>query len=132
MADAKIRPFLMFEGKAEEAMNFYVSLFSGGEVLGIARYGANGPGVEGSVMKASFSIGSQTILCTDSVVKHGFTFTPAFSLFVDCESEEQIDLVYSALLAGGTANMPLGAYGFSRKFGWVNDRYGVSWQLNLA
>ena len=132
MAGARIRPFLMFEGKAEEAMNFYVSLFPGGEVLGIVRYGANGPGAEGSVMKASFSIGNQTILCTDSVVKHGFTFTPAFSLFVECESEEQIDLVYSALLAGGAANMPLGAYGFSRKFGWVNDRYGVSWQLNLA
>jgi len=122
----------MFEGKAEEAMNFYVSLFPGAEVLGIVRYGANGPGVEGSVMKASFSIGSQTIRCTDSAVKHGFTFTPAFSLFVECESEEQIDLLYSALSTGGTALMPLGKYGFSRKFGWVNDRYGVSWQMNLA
>jgi predicted 3-demethylubiquinone-9 3-methyltransferase (glyoxalase superfamily) len=132
MAGANIRPFLMFEGKAEEAMNFYVSLFPAAEVLGIVRYGANGPGAEGSVMKASFSIGNQTILCTDSVVKHDFTFTPAISLFVECESEEQIDSVYSALVIGGSAHMPLGAYGFSRKFGWVDDRYGVSWQLNLA
>lgn len=132
MAGANIRPFLMFEGRAEEAMNFYVSLFPAAEVLSIVRYGANGPGGEGSVMKASFSIGNQTILCTDSVVKHDFTFTPAISLFVECESEEQIDSVYSALVIGGSAHMPLGAYGFSRKFGWVDDRYGVSWQLNLA
>ncbi len=132
MASARIHPFLMFEGKAEEAMNFYVSLFPGSEVLGIVRYGAKGPGAEGSVMKASFSIGNQTIRCTDSAVKHGFTFTPAFSLFVECESEEQIDLLYSALSTGGTTHMPLGKYGFSRKFGWVDDRYGVSWQLNLA
>ncbi|MDR3721789.1 MAG: VOC family protein [Candidatus Acidoferrales bacterium] len=132
MASAKIQPFLMFQGNAEEAMNFYVSLFPGAEVLGIVRYDANGPGAKGSVMKASFSIGGQTIRCTDSAVKHAFTFTSAISLFVDCESEEQIDRIYSSLLAGGTANMPLGAYRFSRKFGWVNDRFGVSWQLNLA
>src|SRR5882672_554494 len=83
-ADLTIRPFLMFEGKAEEAMNFYVSLFPGAKILDIKRYGPNQPGPEGSVMKASFSIAGQTVLCTDSFVKHGFTFTPAFSFFVDC------------------------------------------------
>jgi len=132
MADAKIHPFLMFEGKAEEAMNFYISLFPGAEVLDIVRYGPGQPGAEGSVMKASFSIRGLTILCIDSIVKHGFTFTPAISLFVECESEDEIDRVTSALLADGNALMPLGEYGFSRKFAWVSDRYGVSWQLNLA
>ena len=66
MADFKIRPFLMFEGKAEEAMNFYVSLFPDAKVIDIERYGANRAGAEGSVLKASFSIGNQTVLCTDS------------------------------------------------------------------
>src|SRR6266851_7351104 len=77
MADSKVRPFLMFEGKAEEAMNFYVSLFSGAKVLDILRYGPNQAGTEGSVMKASFSIGDLTLMCTDSVVEHGFSFTPS-------------------------------------------------------
>jgi predicted 3-demethylubiquinone-9 3-methyltransferase (glyoxalase superfamily) len=131
MADLTIRPFLMFEGQAEAAMNFYVSLFPGAEVLGILRYGPSGPGVEGSVIKATFRIGSQSVICIDSSVKHNFSFTPAFSFFVDCDSEDEIDRLYSALLEGGTALMPIGNYGFSQKFGWVNDRYGVSWQLNL-
>jgi predicted 3-demethylubiquinone-9 3-methyltransferase (glyoxalase superfamily) len=78
----------MFEDDAEEAMNFCVSLFPGAAVLGIVCHGSNGPGAEGSVMKASFRIGSQTILCSDSIVKHEFSFTPAFSLFVEWESED--------------------------------------------
>jgi len=128
----KVQPFLMFEGKAEEAMNFYVSLFPGGEVVDIVRYGPGQAGAEGSVMKASFTVGGQTVICIDSPVKHAFTFTPAFSLFVDCESEEDIRRLSSALGEGGVALMPLGSYGFSRQFAWVNDRYGVSWQMNLA
>ena len=131
MAELTIRPFLMFEGKAEEAMNFYVSLFPNAKILDIKRYGPNQPGPEGSVMKASFSIGNQTILCTDSFVKHGFSFTPSFSFFVDCASEEEISRLSASLSEGGATLMPLGEYGFSRKFAWVNDRYGVSWQLNL-
>jgi len=122
----------MFEGKAEEAMNFYVSLFPGAEVLDIVRYGPNGPGVEGSVMKASFRMRNQTVMCIDSFVKHEFSFTAAFSFFVECDSEDEIRGLHTALVAGGTAPMPLGEYGFSKMFAWVNDRYGVSWQLNLA
>jgi predicted 3-demethylubiquinone-9 3-methyltransferase (glyoxalase superfamily) len=132
MTDTKVRPFLMFEGKAEEAMNFYVSLFPGAQVLSIARYGVNEPGPQGSVKKATFSIGGQAINCTDSFIKHAFTFTPAFSLLVECESEDEISRFYAALSDGGATLMPLGEYGFSRRFAWVNDRYGVSWQLNLA
>jgi predicted 3-demethylubiquinone-9 3-methyltransferase (glyoxalase superfamily) len=127
-----IRPFLMFEGRAEAAMNFYVSLFPGSEVIEILRYGPGAAGAEGSVMKATFSLGGQALMCIDSPAKHGFTFTPALSLFVDCESEEQITKLWSALVEGGAALMPLGDYGFSPKFAWVNDRFGVSWQLNLA
>jgi predicted 3-demethylubiquinone-9 3-methyltransferase (glyoxalase superfamily) len=132
MANLVVRPFLMFEGKAEEAINFYVSLFPEAKVLEIVRYGVNQPGPEGTVKKASFSIGNQTVLCTDSFVKHGFSFTPSFSFFIDCASEEEVTRLCAALAAGGSTLMPLGEYGFSRKFAWVSDRFGVSWQLNLV
>jgi predicted 3-demethylubiquinone-9 3-methyltransferase (glyoxalase superfamily) len=127
----RVHPFLMFQGQAEEAMKFYVSLLPGSEIVDIIRYGPGGPAPEGSVMKASFSIGGETILCTDSFVKHEFTFTPAFSFFVTCESEEEIERLATRLAEGGAELMPLGEYGFSRKFAWVQDRFGVSWQVNL-
>ena len=127
-----VRPFLMFEGRAEEAMRFYVSLVPGGEITSIARYGPGQPGPEGSVMVATFTVAGQAVMCSDSFVKHAFTFTPAFSLFVECDSEETVRRLSSALSKGGAELMPLGEYGFSRKFAWVNDRFGVSWQLNLA
>ena len=126
-----VRPFLMFEGDAEAAMNFYVSLFPGAEIVSIARFGPEGPGAEGSVYQASFTVAGQTIMCFDSPVKHGFTFTPSISLFVECESEAEIDRLAGALAEGGEFMMPLGDYGFSRRFAWVGDRFGVSWQLNL-
>jgi len=126
------RPFLMFQGQAEEAMRFYISLLPGATIDNIVRYGPGEQGTEGTVKVARFSIGDQGFLCIDSPVKHGFTFTPAFSIFVECESEEEIGRLSSALGAGGQTLMPLGAYGFSRQFTWLNDRYGVSWQLNLA
>ena len=132
VSTVKVRPFLMFEGRAEEALSFYVSLFPGSKVLDVLRYGPGQAGAEASVMKATFLLGGQEVMCTDSVVKHGFTFTPAFSLFVECESEEEVRRLSSALSDGGSTLMSLGEYGFSRLFAWVTDRYGVSWQLNLA
>ncbi|HEX6969270.1 MAG TPA: VOC family protein [Micromonosporaceae bacterium] len=128
----KITTFLMFEGQAEEAMAFYLSLFKDAEIVAISRYGADGPGAEGTVRHATFTLAGQRFMCIDSYVKHDFTFTPSMSLYVDCETEKEIDDLYAALVAGGKALMPLGTYGFSAKFGWVNDRFGVSWQLNLA
>jgi predicted 3-demethylubiquinone-9 3-methyltransferase (glyoxalase superfamily) len=122
----------MFQGNAEEAMKLYVSLFSDSAAIDIVLYGPDAAGAEGSVMNASFSIGGQAFMCIDSPMKHDFSFTPAFSLFVDCESEEEIRRLSSALADGGAVLMPLGEYGFSRQFAWVNDRYGVSWQLNRA
>lgn len=126
-----IRPFLMFEGDAEAAMSFYVSLFPGAEIVSIARFGPEGPGAEGSVYQASFTVAGQTVMCFDSPVKHGFTFTPSISLFVECESEAEIDRLAGELSESGEFLMPLGDYGFSRRFAWVRDRFGVSWQLNL-
>jgi predicted 3-demethylubiquinone-9 3-methyltransferase (glyoxalase superfamily) len=127
----RVTPFLMFEGKAEEAMNFYVSLFRDSRVVSIKRYGAGEPGKEGSVHRADFVIAGQAVICIDSPVKHAFTFTPSVSLFVDCVSEAELDGLYAALSKDGQVMMEPNDYGFSRKFAWVSDRFGVSWQVNL-
>ncbi|MBJ7931798.1 hypothetical protein COO04_18470 [Bacillus toyonensis] len=128
----KITTFLMFEGKAEEAMNFYTSLFDQSEIVSISRYDENGPGKEGTVIHATFTLNGQEFMCIDSYVNHNFTFTPAMSLYVTCETEEEIETVFHKLAQDGAILMPLGAYPFSKKFGWLNDKYGVSWQLTLA
>ncbi|MGW8824535.1 VOC family protein [Paenibacillus lautus] len=126
-----VTPFLMFQGNAEEAINHYISIIEDSEIISITRYGPNQPGAEGSVMHAAFSLKGQTFICIDSNVKHEFTFTPSFSIYLTCESEAEIEKVYGALIDGGGAMMPLDNYGFSQKFGWIADKFGVSWQLNL-
>ncbi|HFK1528030.1 TPA: VOC family protein [Bacillus cereus] len=131
-ANQKITTFLMFEGKAEEAMNFYTSLFDQSEIVSISRYDENGPGKEGAVIHATFTLNGQEFMCIDSYVNHNFTFTPAMSLYVTCETEEEIDTVFHKLAQDGAILMPLDSYPFSKKFGWLNDKYGVSWQLTLA
>ena len=128
----KIHPFLMFEGKAEEAMNLYTSVFNDAEIISITRYGANEHGEEGSVMQAVFTIKGTRIMCSDSNVKHGFTFTPSISLFVTCDTEEELEHAFEVLGEDGQVYMPIDNYGFSKKFGWVGDKFGVTWQLNLA
>ncbi|MGB9200739.1 VOC family protein [Methanobacterium sp.] len=127
----KITTFLMFDGKAEEAMNFYISLFEDSKILSINRYGPNEAGAEGTVMKAKFLLGEQEFMCTDSNVKHEFTFTPAMSFFINCKTEEEINKLFKNLSHGGQVLMPLNNYPFSEKFAWISDKYGVSWQLNL-
>jgi len=120
----------MFEGGAEEAMNFYVGLFPDSAVLTVQHYEEGDH--KGTLLLGTFSLGGREFLCIDSPVKHGFTFTPAVSIFVDCESAEELERVFAALAEGGNVYMPLDNYGFSSRFGWVSDRWGVSWQLNLA
>ncbi|WML44688.1 VOC family protein [Neobacillus sp. PS3-40] len=128
----KVTPFLMFQdGNAEEAMNFYTSIIEDSQITNIVRYGANEAGPEGTVMQATFTLKGQEFMCIDSYIKHQFSFTPSFSVFVTCNTEEELDNLYEKLGEGGQALMPLNDYGFSKKFGWVNDRFGVSWQLNL-
>lgn len=128
----KITTFLMFDGQAEEAMNFYISIFKDSEIINITHYGLNGAGAEGTVQHATFSLNGQVFMCIDSNVKHEFTFTPAMSLYVTCEAEAEIAQLFEELSQGGEVFMPLDSYPFSEKFAWVADKYGVSWQLNLA
>jgi len=128
----QISTVLMFDGKAEEAMRFYVSLFKGSVITAIEKYGVGEMGAEGSVKKASFTLAGHEMACIDSPAKHAFTFTPSTSLFVQCEDEAEIDRTFAALSEGGMVLMPPGNYGFSTKFAWLNDRFGVSWQLNLG
>jgi len=125
-------PFLMFQDRnAEEAMKFYTSMIEDSQITSIVRYGANEAGPEGTVMQATFTLKGQEFMCIDSHIKHQFTFTPSFSIFITCNSEEELEHLYEKLGEGGQELMPLNDYGFSKKFGWVNDRFGVSWQLNL-
>jgi predicted 3-demethylubiquinone-9 3-methyltransferase (glyoxalase superfamily) len=126
-----VTPFLMFEGTAEEAANLYVSLFRGSSIELIERYGPGEPGAEGSAKLCHLIVAGLRLRCFNSPVKHAFTFTPSLSLFVDCESEAELDAAFAQLSVGGAVLMPPGNYGFSAKFAWVSDRFGVSWQLNL-
>jgi predicted 3-demethylubiquinone-9 3-methyltransferase (glyoxalase superfamily) len=121
---------LMFEGSAEEAMTFYVSLFPDSGVTRIDRYGAGE--AEGKVRMATFTLAGRPFICIDSPVKHNFTFTPSMSVFVDFATAEELDAAFDKLSAGGSIFMPLDNYGFSERFGWLQDRFGVSWQLNLS
>lgn len=131
MANA-VATHLMFDGAAEAAMNFYVSVFKNSTINRIERYAAGEPGAEGSVKQASFTLAGQPFLCNDSPVKHEFTFTPSISIFVDCENEAELVEAFERLAEDGEVLMPVDDYGFSVRFGWVQDRYGVSWQLNLS
>lgn len=126
-----VKTFLMFDGAAEEAVRLYVALFRGAELLSLSRWAEGEAGSPGTVKAAELTLAGHRLVAFDSPVKHRFTFTPAISFFVDCDGEEELTRVYEKLMEGGTALMPLGDYGFSRKFGWVSDRFGVSWQLNL-
>lgn len=128
----RISTFLMFEGKAGEALRFYASLFEGAEIDGLRHYGPGEGGPEGGVMSAALLLKGQRFMVFDSPAKHQFGFTPAISLFVDCDSEAEIDRLAAALGEGGTVMMPLAPYPFAAKFTWVSDRFGVSWQLSLA
>jgi len=126
----KITTFLMFSGHAEEAVKLYTSLFKDSQILKLVRYGTSGPGAEGTVQKALFSLNGQEFMATDSAVKHEFGFTPAISLFINCDTEEEVDELFKNLSEGGQILMPLNKYPFSDKFCWITDKYGVSWQVS--
>lgn len=127
----KLTPFLMFQGQAEAAIQLYASVFKGTEIIAMVKYGPEQPELEGKIANAVLSIHGQTFYCNDSVIKHEFTFTPSISMFIECETEEELDEAFAKLAENGQVLMPVDNHGFSKRFGWVQDAFGVSWQLNF-
>ncbi len=128
----KATPFLMFQhGKAEAALDFYVATVPGSRIVSVDRFGPEGPGPEGTILRAYAEIAGQPVMAHDSFITHGFDFTPSFSFFLDCADDAEIERLFATLGEGGQVLMPLDNYGWSRRFGWVSDRFGVSWQVNL-
>ncbi|TMP88742.1 VOC family protein [Pseudoalteromonas ruthenica] len=119
-------------GKCEEAIKFYTSLFCDAEIIDIQYYTADEHEPEGSVKRAKFHINGREFMALDSHLNHPFSFTPSISLYIECQSLSEIESLFRTLAEGGTELMPLDNYAFSHRFGWLNDRYGVSWQLNLS
>ena len=113
----KITPFLWFDGKAEEAMNFYTSIFKNSKVVNIMRYEEAGPGPKGTVMAATFQLDGQEFTALNGGPM--FTFSPAISFFVNCETQEEVDDLWKKLSEGGE----------KQRCGWLKDKYGVSWQI---
>jgi predicted 3-demethylubiquinone-9 3-methyltransferase (glyoxalase superfamily) len=113
----KIIPFLWFDGKAEEAMNFYVSVFKNSRVVSVTRYGEAGPGPKGTVMSATFQLEGEDFYALNGGPQ--FTFTPAISLFVNCETQEEVDELWEKLSESGRKD----------RCGWLQDKYGLSWQI---
>ena len=113
----KIVPFLWFDGDAEEAMNFYVSVFKNSKVGRVSRYGDAGPGPKGSVMSCTFQLEGQDFYALNGGPQ--FKFTPAISLFVNCETQQEVDELWEKLSRGGSKD----------QCGWLKDKFGVSWQV---
>ena len=120
-------------GKAEEAIKLYTSLIPNSEIKKIERWSEGEPAsVAGQVKAALFTLADTEYMASENTAKHPFTFTPAISIFIECGDENEIDHLHKELSKDGKELMPMDNYGFSKKFTWVEDRYGVSWQLNLA
>lgn len=113
----KIKPFLWFDGKAEEAANLYVSLFKNSRITNVSRYGEEGPGPAGSAMVVSFELDGQEFLALNGGPH--FSFTPAVSFLINCETQEEVDELWEKLSEGGETN----------QCGWLTDKFGLSWQV---
>jgi len=113
----KITPFLWFDGKAEEAMNFYISIFKNSKIVSVSRYGEGGPGPKGTVMTGTFQLEGQQFMALNGGPH--FTFSQAISFFVNCETQQEVDELWEKLSEGGE----------KQKCGWLKDKYGLSWQV---
>lgn len=113
----KITPYLWFDTQAEEAVNFYVSLFRDSKILNITRYDASAPGQAGKVMIIQFQLNGQEFVALNGGPH--FKFNEAVSLFVNCEDQAEVDRLWDALSAGGEL----------QQCGWLKDKYGLSWQI---
>jgi predicted 3-demethylubiquinone-9 3-methyltransferase (glyoxalase superfamily) len=118
-------PFLMFQGACEAALTFYADAIPGARIVSLEKK------PDGTVAMARLAIAGLEILANDSPPVHAFDFTPSTSTFLTVDAPDEVDLLARALGNGGTTHMPPDDYGFSRRFAWIQDRFGVSWQINL-
>ncbi|KEQ03242.1 VOC family protein [Pseudorhizobium pelagicum] len=125
----KATPFLMFQGRCEEAINFYVNTIPGSEIEQLTRYGDEHDEMAGKVFTSLIRIAGQTVMANDSPPVHQFTFTPSFSFWIDCTESDQVAHLAEVLSVDGKKMMPADNYGFSESFAFVEDRFGISWQL---
>jgi predicted 3-demethylubiquinone-9 3-methyltransferase (glyoxalase superfamily) len=128
--DEKIIPFLWFNGNAEEAMNFYISVFKNSKVLTVTRYLEDSRGPKGTVMTGMFRIEGHTFYALNAGPE--FTFSPSNSFYVSCKTLPEIKRLWDKLSEGGSVRMELDKYPFSKRYGWLQDKFGVSWQLILT
>jgi predicted 3-demethylubiquinone-9 3-methyltransferase (glyoxalase superfamily) len=129
----ELRTFLTFQGgTAGAALDLYRDVFDDFELVEIDRYGGGDGGPEGTVKVAKFRLAGSNFSCSDSPIAHQWGFTPAVSLWIECDDDRELERLFGRLSDGGQVFMPLDDYGFSTRFGWVGDRYGVTWQLNLS
>lgn len=131
MNEQMITSLTFQDNNAENAMNFFVELFDNSKIINVRRWGKDGPGEEGRIMQATFELDGNLFMCSDSPSVHNWDFTPAVSIYLECENEIELERLFLELSENGNVTMPLNYYGFSQKFGWVIDQFGVSWQLNL-
>jgi len=113
----KIKPFLWFDGRAEEAANFYTGIFKNSRIVNVSRYGDAGPGPKGSAMSVTFELEGQTFLALNGGPM--FTFTPAISFLINCETQAEVDNLWTRLSDGGEKS----------RCGWLKDKFGLSWQV---
>ena len=131
MKNQMITSLTFQDGNAEKAMNFYVELFENSKIINLNRWGIGAPVAEGKIMQARFELDGNVFMCSDSPPVHDWDFSPAFSNYLECKNESELEHLFSSLSKNGKVTMELNNYGFSQKFGWVIDQFGVSWQLNL-
>ena len=131
MTSIDLAPFLMFTGSAEEALQLYVSIVPNSRIISLVYWNENETGQVGKVKLAEVDLAGVRVKASDSLPVHKFTFTPSLSLFVSCEIRGEFDSIVEKLGEGGSMLMPPNDYGFSKRFCWLNDRFGVSWQVNL-
>ena len=127
----KVKTHLMFQGDAKKAVDLYSSIFEDFEIGDVESYGEGEQVAEGSFKHANVSFAGHELIIFDSPPVHEFSFTPSMSIFVDFDTQNELEAAFAKLSEDGEVMMPLDSYGFSKRFGWIADRYGVSWQLNL-
>jgi predicted 3-demethylubiquinone-9 3-methyltransferase (glyoxalase superfamily) len=128
----KVKTHIMFQGDAQNAVNLYSSIFKDFKVGNLEYYGEGEQVAAGAFKLATVFFAGHEFIIFDSPPMHDFSFTPSMSIFVDFDMQDELEAAFTELSRDGKVMMPLDDYGFSKRYGWISDRFGVSWQFNLA